>query len=345
LKKVILIVLVCSLVSFSGCIFGNKQATSFKSMEQLHQENGVPVKIQEVRADDFTAELKYTATLKARSEAVRYAGIADVVQKVYFNVGDYVRENETVLTFPENNQGAQYHQIKASYELAEATYKRMKNMYQEGVISKQDLDSARANYEVSKANLNVTDDVIRVKAPLNGYITQLNVKPTDNVSPGHPLFTVSNLDLIEAQIWASSKEADQIKVGQKVTLEWDGKLIEGSIIQVSQIMDVSRKAFEVKALFKNPDKVLTSGITADISIRTYNNAQAVVVSRKNLIEEDGKRFVYVVNNGKAVKREIMTGKEQGALIEVKSGLKPGEFIITEGNKMVEDQIKVKIINS
>jgi RND family efflux transporter MFP subunit len=184
-----------------------------------------------------------------------------------------------------------------------------------------------------------------VKAPLSGYITQLNVKPTDNVSPGFPLFTVSNLDLIEAQIWASSKEADQIKVGQKVTLEWDGKLIEGSVIQVNQIMDVTRKAFEVKALFKNPDKVLTSGITADISIRTYNNAQAVVVSRKNLIEEDGKRFVYVVSNGKAVKREIMTGKEQGALIEVKAGLKPGEFIITEGNKMVEDQIKVKIINS
>ncbi|HEX2954677.1 MAG TPA: efflux RND transporter periplasmic adaptor subunit, partial [Bacillota bacterium] len=72
---------------------------------------------------------------------------------------------------------------------------------------------------------------------------------------------------------------------------------------------------------------------------------AVVVRRTDLVDEDGKRFVYVAVNGKAVKRQVLTGKEQGALIEVKSGLKPGEFIITEGNTIVTDQTKVKIINS
>lgn len=345
MKKTILTMLILSMVSLTGCIFGKKQDTSFKSMEQLHRENGVPVKIEEVRADDFSAVLKYSATLRARSEAVRYARIADVVQAVNFKVGDYVRENQTVVTFPQNNQTTQYYQLKAGYELAEATNRRMEQMYKEGVISKQELDAARTNSEVTRANLNATDDALRVKAPLSGYITQLNVKPTDNVNPGTPLFTVSNLDLIEAEIWASSKEVDQIKVGQRVTLEWDGKTVEGSIIQVSQIMDSSKKAFEVRALFKNPAKLLTSGITADISIQTYNNDQAVVVRRNNLVDEGGKRFVYIVNNGKAVKREILAGKEQGALIEVKSGLKPGEFIITEGNTMVTDQAKVNIINS
>ncbi len=71
----------------------------------------------------------------------------------------------------------------------------------------------------------------------------------------------------------------------------------------------------------------------------------MVVRRRNLVEEDGKRFVYVVANGKAIRRQISTGKEQGALVEVKSGLKPGEFIIVEGNTMVTDQTKVNIVNS
>lgn len=345
MKKVVLTMLILSMVSLTGCIFGKKQDTSFKSMEQLHRENGVPVKIEEVRANDFSAGLKYSATIRARSEAVRYAKIADVVQSVNFNVGDYVRENQTVVTFPQNNQTAQYYQLKASCELAETTYRRMERMYKEGVISKQELDASQTNYEVMRANLNATDDALRVKAPLSGYITQLNVKPTDNVSPGTPLFTVSNLDLIEAEIWASSKEVDQIKVGQRVTVEWDEKTVEGSVFQVSQIMDGSKKAFAVKALFKNPNKILTSGITADVSIQTYENSQAVVVRRTDLVDEDGKRFVYVAVDGKAVKRQVLTGKEQGALIEVKSGLKPGEFIITEGNTIVTDQTKVKIINS
>lgn len=345
MKKAFLIILILSSVSLTGCIFGGKQETTFKSMEQLHRDNGIPVKIEEVRTGGFETGLNYSATLRARSEAVGYARIKDVVQDVNFKVGDYVRENQTVVTFPENNQTTQYYQLKANYELAKATYGRMERMYQEGVISKQELDSSRTNFEVTQANLNATDDALRVKAPLSGYITQLNVKPTDNVNPGTPLFTVSNLDLIEAEIWASSKEIDQIKVGQSVILDWAGKTVSGSIIQVSQIMDSSKKAFEVRALFENPAKILTSGVTADVAIQTYNNDHAVVVRRKNLVNEDGRRFVYVVNNGKAIKREISVGREQGVLIEVNSGLKPGEFIITEGNKMVADQTKVKIINS
>lgn len=345
MKKMLLVALILSLVSLSGCLFGQKQETSFKSMEQIYQEKGVPVKIEEVQVDDFVTVLKYSATLRARSEAVRYSRISDVVQDVHFNVGDYVRENQTVVTFPENNQTTQYHQVKASYELAEATYRRMERLYQEGVISKQELDSARTNFEVAKANLNTTDDAIRVKAPLNGYITQLNVKPTDNVNAGAPLFTVSNLDQIEAQIWASSKEIGQIKLGQPVTLEWNGRTYRGVVSQVSQIMDSGRKAFEVKALFKNPSKELTSGITADLTIETNRKDRAVVIERKNIINEAGKSFVYVVEQGKAVKREVKIAEGQGVRVEVLSGLKPGDVLITEGQTMVADDVKVNIVNS
>jgi len=221
----------------------------------------------------------------------------------------------------------------------------MERMYQEGVISKQELDSARTNFEVAKANLNTTDDSIRVKAPLSGYITQLNVKPTDNVNSGAPLFTVSNLDQIEAQIWASSKEIGQIKLGQTVTAEWNGRTYQGVISQVSQIMDTGKKAFEVKALFKNPNKELTSGITADLTIETERKNQTVVIDRKNLINESGKYFVYVVEQGKAVKREVEIVEGQGVRVEVLSGLKPGDLLITEGQNMVADDIKVQIVNS
>ncbi|HOJ78866.1 MAG TPA: efflux RND transporter periplasmic adaptor subunit [Bacillota bacterium] len=346
MKKALLVLLILSLVPLSGCrLFGKKEETSFKSMEQIYQEKGVPVKTEEVRAEDFAMVLKYSATLRARSEAVRYSRISDVVQNVYFKVGDYVRENQTVLTFPENNQTTQYHQVKAAYELAATTYKRMERMYQEGVISKQELDSARTNFEVAKANLNTTDDSIRVKAPLSGYITQLNVKPTDNVNSGAPLFTVSNLDQIEAQIWASSKEIGQIKLGQTVTAEWNGRTYQGVISQVSQIMDTGKKAFEVKALFKNPNKELTSGITADLTIETERKNQTVVIDRKNLINESGKYFVYVVEQGKAVKREVEIVEGQGVRVEVLSGLKPGDLLITEGQNMVADDIKVQIVNS
>jgi membrane fusion protein (multidrug efflux system) len=320
------------------------QANS-QSMEQIHQKSGIPVKVQEVTNTSFSTVLKYSAMVRACSEAVAYSRVSDVVQDVLFKVGDYVRKDQTVVTFPKNNQATQYYQLKASYDLAASTYRRMTQLFNDGVISKQEFDNARANYEVTKANIDVSDDSLRVKAELSGYITQLNVKPTDNVKKEEPLFTVSNLDLIEAQIWASSQEVERLKLGQKVTIEWEGKQLEGSISQIGKIMDIEKRAFEVKALFKNTGRILTSGITVDVSIETYYNPQAIMVRRKDMITEGGKRYVYVVSKGLAVKRMVKVGATQGNAVEIKSGLKPGELLVTEGSKMVNDQTKVKIVNS
>jgi membrane fusion protein (multidrug efflux system) len=330
--------------SSAGCkYFGKTTDAQPKSMEQIQQETGVPVKVEKVAKSPFTTELKYSADLQARSEAVRYSRVSDVVRQVLFNVGDYVREGQTVVTFPHNNQTTQYYQLKAGFDLAEQTYRRMRNMYNEGVISKHELDIAKADYEVARANLNTTDDSLRAKAPLSGYITQMNVRPTDNVSSGDPLFTVSNLDWIEARIWVSSQEIKQIKPGQKIRLDWDGVRCEGRVSQVSRIMDNEKKAFAVKALFQNKEKILTSGVTAEVAIETYYNAQAVTVQRKNLVAEEGKQFVYVVDNGMAAKRAVGIGAEQGPVVEIISGLNPGEALIVEGNQMVADQTKVKIV--
>jgi membrane fusion protein (multidrug efflux system) len=334
------------IISSVGCKYFQKTTDAqFKSMEQIHQESGIPVKVFTVTTTSFSTVLKYSATLQACYEAVAYSRVSDVVQDVFFKVGDYVRKNQTVVTFPKNNQATQYYQLKAGYDFAASTYRRMTQLYNDGVISKQELDSARTNYEVAKANMNVSDDSLRVKAQLSGYITQLNVKPTDNVKKEAPLFTVSNLDRMEAQFWVSSQEIDQIKQGQKVILSWAGESYSGAVAQVSRIMDLGRKAFEVKARFENKDKKLTSGVTADIAVETYHNEQAVRVDRKNLVIEDGKSYVYIVQNGVAIKRVVQVGAELGNSVEVLSGLNPGDRLIVEGHSLVSDKVKVKIVKS
>lgn len=347
MKKLMILTMVAvsGMLTLTGCGKKEEATAEILSMEQIYIQEGVPVKTKTVQEEIFSTMLKYSATLKARSEAMEYARVSDVVQEVNVKVGDYVQKDQVVLTFPKNNQTAQYYQVKANYDLAAQNRQRMEKLYNEGLISKQELDNVVANFEVAKANLDQTNDALQVKAPLSGYITQLNVKPTDNVTTGAPLFTVSNLDQIEAQIWASSKEIGQIKLGQRTTVNWNGRKYEGVISQVSQIMDTGKKAFEVKALFKNPTKGLTSGITADLTLETYRKDQALVIDRKNLINEAGKRFVYVVEQGKAVKREVEIAEGQGVRVEVLSGLKPGDVLIIEGQTMVVDNAKVKIVNS
>lgn len=342
MKKMVLVVLIAGLCCLAGC--GPEEESQMQSMEQIYNEAGVPVRVETVNEQSFAATLNYSATLQATSEATAYAKLADVVQEIKFQVGDYVAKDETVIVFPRNNQSAQYYQAKAGYDLAHQTHQRMERLYNEGLVSKQELDQAAANFKVAQANLNSVDDAIQVKAPLSGYLTQLNVKVTDNVGVGTPLFTISNLDEIEARVWASSKEIDQIKLGQSVVMEWNGQQYQGSVSQVSRIMNAGRKAFEVRTVFKNPTKELTSGITAGISIETYRNDGVIAVPRKCLINGGDKYFVYLVKEGKAVRREVTLGREQGVTVELLSGVEPGDQLIVEGGNMVSDSVLVNLVN-
>lgn len=331
------------MILFSGCSWNKKKADS-KSMEQIHKESGVPVTVRTLVEESFSTVLTYATTLKATSEATAYAAITDVVETVGAGIGEYVQKDQVIIGFPKTNPQMNYYQAKAAYENAKATHERMKNLYEHEVISKQEYDNADAAYQVAKANWQAVNEVINVKAPISGYITQLYVHPSSNVAPGTPLFTVSNLERMEAQVWVPETEIARIRRGQIGMLEWDGKRFEGKVTKVNMVMDPAKKAFDVRVEFPNGERLLTSGITTNIRIETYRSS-AIVVARQELVKEDGKYFAYVVEDNKAQKRPVTIGKEQGLYLEITSGLKPGERLISQGNELVADGTLVRIVSA
>ena len=130
----------------------------------------------------------------------------------------------------------------------------------------------KMQYAQAKSAFKTMDDIINVKAPIDGYVTALNVQVTDNVYPGAPLFTVSNLDAIEAKLYVTPEEARTVRTGQAALIEEDGQAARGAVTQVSMIMDPLHKAFPVTASFANQGFALTSGITADVALEVYRVA-------------------------------------------------------------------------
>jgi RND family efflux transporter MFP subunit len=236
-----------------------------------------------------------------------------------------------------------YRQAKVSFENAESAYKRSIPLYESKGISQQAFDNVKAQYTLAENAYKAADDMINVKAPISGFITRLNVQVTEKVGSEDPLFTISNLELIEGQVWVSASEIGRIRMGQPAAVEWQGKKIAGRVSRVSLIMDSEKKAFLVLTEFRNPGRILTSGITADIAIETYSSDRAVVVQRKELVREGGKFYAYVAQNGTAERREILIGEDQGFLFELKDGLRSGELLIIEGHHQVREGSKIKII--
>jgi RND family efflux transporter MFP subunit len=321
---------------FSAC--SKNTEGDLKSMEQIHEEEGIPVVLREMRPAVFTTFLKYPAAFMARSESTAKADLSDVVRVVHVKLGDTVDKDDVIITFSLDNPN--YQQAKASYENAEATYKRTQSLFSSNGVSRQNLDNAKTQYELARANFKAIDDAINVKAPIGGIITRLDVRATENVQSGTVLFTVSNLDRIEARIWVSARDIGFIKDGMPVMTEWLDQTIPGEVIQVNMIMDTEKKAFLVLAEFRNAERLLTSGMSLDATLETYKNEEALYIHRKELVTEDGVSCVYISLNDKAQRRAVTIGRSQGLFLEITQGIAPGDFLISEGSQLVQDGSKV-----
>jgi membrane fusion protein, multidrug efflux system len=335
--------LLLALFLFGGCSASSKkQGPASRSMESIYEENGVPVRLRTVALEPFAAYLKYPATLKARLESAATASLSEVVRKTNAQVGDYARKDEVIVALSGDN--ANYQQAKAAFETAEATYARYKAMFESSDISPQDFDNVKVQYAQAKAAFKTMDDIVNVKAPIDGYITRLDAQVSDNVYPGAPLFTVSNLDSIDAKLYVANDEARTVKTGQAALIEEGGQAFRGEVTQVSLIMDPQRKAIPVTASFANRGSFLTGGITTDVSLEVYRSS-AIVVKQKEILRQNDTYYAFVVEAGIAKRRELKFGRRDGLSYEVLAGLEPGEKLVVEGAQSLGDGVKVRLADA
>jgi len=341
LGKLTLTALAVSLFLFS-C---TEEQTEAKSMEQLYAENGVPVKIKTVRKAQFNSTRIYQAPLTGIQESSAYASFGDRIDKILVDVGDYVKKDQVVITFPKDAPSAQYFQAKTAYENAKKSLARIKNLYAKGGISSQDLDNVQTQFDVAEANWRAVSKSVEVKAPISGIVTRLSVSESDNVDKETELLTVSQTEKLKAKIWVSEDEICDFGPGIKAKAVWKERILEGEVERVDLSMNMRTQAFSALVIFDNPGNSFSCGVTADIEVSIYDNPNSLTVERKNIVREENKNFVYVLDSGAARKREVVLGRENGLSVEVIKGLKEGDKLIVEGQMLLEDGGKVNVINS
>lgn len=338
-RKNIILISLLSIFILAGC----NRKNSSKSMEQIQKEEGIPVRVTELQPVSYVESYNYNAVLSGIEESTVTAMVGDVITKINVKVGDYVKKDQVVLTFPLDTAGAQYQQANSAFQNARTTYERMQRLRTQGAISQQDMDNVETAYRVALANYNTSQSMINVKAPINGYVTNILVNVGDQVNPGAELFTVSNTSKYKAVIWIPDTDIQKIKKGQRAEAKWNEETLNGQISSVAMAMDQNKKAFRTEIIFSTRTKYMASGVTVEISINTKTIPNAIVIDRSSLVEAEGKYHVWAVENNKAVKKPVKIGSNNGIRYEIKEGLNAGDKIITEGVTLVFEGSLVKVI--
>jgi RND family efflux transporter MFP subunit len=336
-----------SVVSCAGKPEAEAALPQALSMETLYTENGYPVSVRTLRAEEFSVYLKYPTVLQAQSESTAYASLSDVVRKINIKVGDRVERDDVILSFSQDNQ--MFEQARLSYENAQRNFNRSSALFANADISRQEFDALRTQYEIARTAFQAASDMINVKSPIAGTLTRLDVHITENVRPGTALFTVAGASGFETRFYVGADEIDRVNIGARVYIGKAEQNIEGRVSQVSLMMDSAKQAFPVNAYFdvngvnSVHGRNLVSGMGVDVSVETYHNDKALVLSRGELVRLGETYTAFVEYNGSAQQVTVELGEANGLRYEVTKGLSEGDLLICEGQQRIGNDTRLNTV--
>ncbi len=181
---------------------------------------------------------------------------------------------------------------------------------------------------------------IPLLAPLSGIITAAQVTEGEFIDPMKPLFTVINLDRLWLEAKVSEYDLERVVKAPAASFtlaSYPKRRFEilgeggGKLVDVGSVVDPENRTLSVRYDVPNAERLLKVGMHADVAIETLRAEDTLAIPDSALVDEDGKPVVYVLLDGEHFeKRDIELGIRDSGFVEIKSGLKAGERVVTKG---------------
>lgn len=232
---------------------------------------------------------------------------------------------------------------RSAYETAQ---KHMENLQRSGATEQQQaakgqLEIAQGQYQAATAQLQYAE----LRSPIDGVIADRAVYPGDMAPAGTPLLVVMDTSSVVARVHIPQEQAAQLKLGDLATLQAPGlpESAPGKVTVISPALDPNSTTVEIWVEAHNPDGKLQPGTSVQVSVAARHIPQALVIPAGALLtDQDGESVMVAAPDGRAYSHKVTTGIHQGGLVQVLSGLKPGDQVIVGGAYGLPNKTKIKI---
>jgi len=316
------------------------------------QPNAKPlpvVAVQKAQVAPLSRTLELTGTATPTRQARLASPGEGPIQNCRVREGDQVKRGERLVTI--GRSGAAAAQVTAAAESLkeqQAELNRIKILVQSGAVPGSQLDTARAKYEGARALLAKAREMAgdySVEAPWDGVVSKVLVKDGDFVAPRAPLAEMYDPHSLVIRLAVPEAQATEVFKGTPATVQLDaypGKTFEGDVSLVYPDLDTRMRTRTAEVKLGAP-VALIPGMFARLKLTLQTEADAVTVPTDAvLVLPGGEKVAYVFKEGKAQRRVVQTGLETGGLVQVVSGIQPGETVVTAGNEKLKDGMAVKV---
>lgn len=342
---------------------------STQSKDTTESKDSIPtIPVTELKTQKTELHREYVGDIHAVKNVEIYARVKGYLEEVYVDEGKEVKKGQILFRINSEEYAAELAKANASLQSAIADAKgaelemgRVKMLVEKNVVSKTELDVAKAKYAAVTARIEEAKSMksnaaillahTQIKAPFDGMIDRLPFKIGSLINEGTLLTTLSDTKNVFAYFNVSENEyleytkAKDAASNQNAIVELE--LADGSFFKHKGKIETMEGAFDegtgsiaFRARFANPEKLLKHGSTGTIRL-TNTVENALLIPQKAAFEIQDKSFVYVLGKDNKIKTRSFVPKSRlSGYYIVKSGLEPGETIIYEGLQGLKDGVTI-----
>lgn len=342
----LIIILVTGLIIFR--LAANKSV--LKHAEQTSVDTVAPIPVKVAIALDQLAEvdLVKTGSVAPFKEAKVLSTTGGTIQRLNFNLGDHVSQGQVLAIMDTRLTQLDLQKAESNAERYRQDLKTYTELLQNQAATQDKVNELRQNYldatnQVSQYKKQIADAA--VKAPTSGIISEKPIEEGVFANAGVQIATIVNLSHAKVRLRLTEGEVYQVKQGQQVKITTDvypNKIFNGNISFISPQADETHN-YSVEILLDNKEStMLRSGtfVYADFSRKTQQHI--LLIPRDALTQSIKDAIVYVVHNNVVKQQAVKIGTEMHGMIQVLSGLRAGEVIVTSGQINLQNGSKVNI---
>jgi len=304
--------------------------------------------VSEAKVQPVSESLSLVGTVVANEMVEIKAEIDGTVEEVRFEEGQEVNRGDLLLRLDEVKFAAILAEAEANFKLSRTTYERSKQLFHDKLISQQEHDQTAAVFQANEASLKLKERQLkdaRILAPFSGVMSSRQVSPGQVISKNTTLTWLVDLDPVKVEFNVPERFVSQLRLGQAITIDvaaFPERPFHGEVFFIAPFIDPLLRSGLVKARLPNQGHELKPGMFANLDLTLRLKEKAIVIPETAVLSSGDRTLVYTVDRENLAQiRPVKLGVRRSGLVEIVSGLQPGERVIVEGVQKVRPGGKVK----
>ena len=379
IKTIVIAIVALAVVAVAGTRLFNENKTNDQS-DVVKPLESIKVSVVKPTVMQFEDIVTFVGGVEPKEVAIVASKVTSnvTVLDVFVDIGDQVKQGQLLARLDDSLTRRQIEEARAAVAAAKASisqaksqlqttekdYVRYKNLYQEQVISRQQLDQIEGQYEVDKAKLDQSQRQLEqaeaqlrqlqvmmsyhdIVSPVNGVIAERNIDPGDTVGAGSSCFVVSRQETVKIKGTITESDYPKARLGQlaHVTIDaFPGVSFDGSVSRLSPTLDASTRTANLEVWI--PSKgILKPGMFARVEVVVgKHDGIALPKEAVKQLAGTGEWYCFIVGPDKKAKQIfVKRGIETGNLVEIIEGVSAEDRVISPVVRALGEGVPVEVV--